>query len=153
RGDLLAGLSAQDAPFEEWLLSERERLRELALEGLAKLLAHRIKSGHVEAAIHAAGQLLRLDPAQEAVHRALMQLYAQQGRRGAALRQYQACVGVLRRELGTEPEPETRQLYQDIVQRRDGPVSARAGATISAPAAPAPPAAGAADAGAAETSL
>src|SRR5262249_28374792 len=32
RGDLLAGLSAEAAGFEEWLMSERERLRELAIE-------------------------------------------------------------------------------------------------------------------------
>jgi DNA-binding SARP family transcriptional activator len=32
RGRLLAGLGEQAAPFEEWLLPERERLRELALE-------------------------------------------------------------------------------------------------------------------------
>src|SRR5207249_4722238 len=52
-------------------------------------------------------RLLGLDPAQEAVHRTLMRLYTRQGRRGAALRQYQACVGVLERELGLEPEVET----------------------------------------------
>src|SRR5688500_18419369 len=39
RGDLLEGLVLDEASFEAWLLSERERLRELAIEGLAKLLA------------------------------------------------------------------------------------------------------------------
>src|SRR5262249_49861218 len=48
----------------------------------------------------------------------LMRLYARQGRRGAALKQYQVCVGVLQRELGVEPEPATRQLYQEILRRR-----------------------------------
>src|SRR5438046_3723417 len=32
RGDLLDGLAIREAPFEEWLLAERERLREMALE-------------------------------------------------------------------------------------------------------------------------
>src|SRR5258708_6520797 len=32
RGDLLSGFALDEAPFEEWLLGERERLRELALE-------------------------------------------------------------------------------------------------------------------------
>src|SRR5262245_17648779 len=31
-GDLLTGLALDEAPFEEWLLGERERLRELAME-------------------------------------------------------------------------------------------------------------------------
>src|SRR5262249_7371575 len=33
-GDLLAGIALDEAPFEEWLLSRRERLCELALGGL-----------------------------------------------------------------------------------------------------------------------
>src|SRR5262249_29174264 len=53
-------------------------------------------------------------------HRALMLLYVSLGRHGAALRQYQSCVTVLERELGIEPEPETRALYQDILRRRSG---------------------------------
>src|SRR5262245_52392086 len=34
-GDLLAGFSLNEPLFEEWLVAERERLRELALEALA----------------------------------------------------------------------------------------------------------------------
>ncbi len=40
RGDLLAGLSVSEEPWEVWIRDERERLREQAVEGLAKLLAH-----------------------------------------------------------------------------------------------------------------
>src|SRR6266446_475329 len=132
RGDLLAGLAVDEAPFEEWLLGERERLRELALEGLAKLLAHQRKMEAIEAAIQTALKLLTLEPLQEPVHRTLMRLYAQSGRRGSALRQYQQCVSVLGRELGVEPEAETKQLYQEILRARphrataDAPVERRA---------------------------
>ncbi len=118
QGDLLEGLDPKEAPFEEWLLAERERLRELALGALARLLAHQTKTGATEGAIQTVVRLLALDPLQETVHRALMRLYNRQGRRGAALRQYQVCVGVLQRELGVEPEVETKQLYQEILQRR-----------------------------------
>jgi DNA-binding SARP family transcriptional activator len=54
-----------------------------------------------------------------------MRLYVRQGRRGAALKQYQGCVAVLQRELGTEPEDETKQLYQEILRRRPGPAAPR----------------------------
>src|SRR5262245_1793014 len=118
QGDLLEGLSVDEPPFEEWLLAERERLRELALEALARQLAHQAKSQATERAIQTALRLLALDPLQEPVHRTLMRLYARQGRRSAALKQYQVCLGVLRRELRAEPEPETRRLYQDILQQR-----------------------------------
>lgn len=122
QGDLLEGLAVSEPGFEEWLLAERERLRELALEALAKLLAHQSKAETTERAIQTAVRLLALDPLQEVVHRALMRLYARQGRRAAALRQYQVCLGILQRELGAEPEPETKQLYQEILRRRPSEV-------------------------------
>ena len=118
RGDLLEGISLQEPPFEEWLRTERERLRELAVDTCAKLLAYQARTGATERAVQTALRLLGLDPAQEAVHRTLMRLYARLGRPGAALRQYQLCAGILDRELGVEPEPETRQLYRDLLQSR-----------------------------------
>jgi DNA-binding SARP family transcriptional activator len=117
RGDLLLGFNVSELLFEEWLVAERERLREMALEALARLLAHQTRAAGTERAIQTALRLLGLDPLQESVHRTLMQLYVRQGRRGAALKQYQVCVGVLQRELGAEPETETRKLYQDLVRR------------------------------------
>lgn len=120
-GDLLAGLREQSGPFEEWLLEERERLRELALEALARLLAHQVDAGAAPGALQTAGRLLGLDPLAEPVHRTLMRLYADQGRRGAALRQYQVCIDVLKRELSVGPEEETKLLYQEILQTRAAP--------------------------------
>jgi DNA-binding SARP family transcriptional activator len=117
RGDLLLGFSVNEPLFEEWLVAERERLREMALAALARLLAQQSKAAGTERAIQTAVRMLGLDPLQEGVHRTLMRLYLRQGRRGAALKQYQVCVGVLQRELGTEPESETRQLYQELLRR------------------------------------
>jgi DNA-binding SARP family transcriptional activator len=118
RGDLLAGLALQEPPFEDWLLAERERLRELAVEALARRLTHQRQLGEPEAAIQSALKLLTLDPLQEPVHRTLMRLYMRLGRRSAALRQYQTCVAALERELRAQPEPETRALYQQILTER-----------------------------------
>src|SRR5262245_48825969 len=119
RGDFLEGFAFRGALFEDWLMDERERLRELAVEVLAKLLAHQRSAGPAEAVLQTALRLLAVDPLQESVHRTLMRLYAELGRRGAALRQYQLCVSVLQRELRVEPEAATRQLYQEIL--RHGP--------------------------------
>ena len=117
RGDLLLGFTVNEPLFEEWLVAERERLREMALEALTRLLTQQTKVAGTERAIQTAVRLLGIDPLQEAVHRTLMRLYARQGRRGAALKQYQVCTGALRRELGTEPEAETRKLYQELLRR------------------------------------
>jgi DNA-binding SARP family transcriptional activator/tetratricopeptide (TPR) repeat protein len=135
RGDFLAGLGMVAGPFEEWLLTERERLREMAVDGLARLLAHQMQGGRHQGAVETAGRLLAIDSTQEAVHRTLMRLHARQGRRSAALRQYESCVAALRRELGVEPEAETRRLYQDLLQERlppEGrrPAPARSGAGV-----------------------
>ena len=119
QGDFLAGFVLREPLFEAWLVAERERLLELAVGTLGQLLEQQRAAREVEPAIRTALRLLALDAGQEQAHRALMQLYVQQGRRAAALRQYQTCVGMLRRELGTEPDAETRQLYQEIVRRRD----------------------------------
>ena len=53
-----------------------------------------------------------------------MRLYVRDGRRDAALRQYQSCVDTLRRELSVEPEAETRQLYQEVLRSRATPSKA-----------------------------
>src|SRR5215470_1501271 len=118
RGALLEGLSFKEEPWEEWLRAERERLQELAVGALKKLLAHHTETGSGEAAIQIARRLLVLDPHDEAVHRSLMRLYLGQGRRASALQQYQVCLEVLQRELGVEPEAETRLLYQELLPQR-----------------------------------
>ena len=131
RGDLLAGLALTERPFEEWLTSERERLHELAIQGLGRLLTHQQRGGAAEPAIQTGLRLLALDPLQEPVHRTLMRLYARLGRREAALRQYQFCVDALKRELSTSPEAETNQLYQEILRSRS---SRPDRATVAGPA-------------------
>ena len=117
-GDFLDGLAVQEQPFEDWLIAQRERLHEVAVNSLARLLGHQRAAGSHDSAVQTALRLLRLDPLQEPVHRTLMQLYVETGRRGSALRQYQFCVATLQRELRTEPEAETKALYQEILRRR-----------------------------------
>lgn len=137
RGDLLDGFGVDEEPFETWLMEERDRLRELAIEALAKGLAHQRKTGALAAAVASARQLLAIDRLQEPVHRTLMRLLAELGQRAAALRQYQQCVSVLQRELGVEPEAETKQLYQEILRQRaiaSGPPVGTAGRTTARPA-------------------
>ena len=116
RGELLEGLDTGATAFEEWLRSERQRLFEVAVETAGRLLRHYVKLAQDEAAVRTAIRLTTLDPAQETVHRTLMRLYAAQGRRAAALRQYQICVDALRRELDAEPEAETTELYLEVLR-------------------------------------
>ena len=118
RGDLLDGLDLRDAAFDEWLLMERQRLRDLAREALAKLVDWHMSSGAHDQAAAAARRLLAIDPLREAAHRALMRIYVEQGQTALALKQYQLCCDALQSELGVRPEAETERLYQSIQEKR-----------------------------------
>jgi predicted ATPase/DNA-binding SARP family transcriptional activator/Tfp pilus assembly protein PilF len=115
QGDLLDGFYVRGAPaFEEWVVAERERLRELALRGLHLLVGYHAARGENTQAIDYASRLLALDPWREEAHRQMMRLLARSGQRSAALAQYETCRRVLAEELGVEPMAETTNLYRRI---------------------------------------
>lgn len=114
RGDFLEGLEVEGEEFEDWRMAERMRLREVAIAALSRLLEQHVADGAAEKAIAAGERLLSLDSTSEAAYRSLMQAYLTQGARGGAIRQYQRCRKVLRRELSVDPSPETEDLYKRI---------------------------------------
>ena len=127
-GELLEGFEVRAPEFESWLTTERERFREMALEAMTRLLDHHLSVGAVERGIRIAARLLVADPLQERVHRTLMELYCRQGRHGAALRQYRTCADLLAKELGIEPDAQTKALRRDILRewnRREDEASSR----------------------------
>lgn len=114
-GDFLAGFSLKDNPdFEEWVALQRERLRLRALDALNVLAACHERRGEDAAVQNYARRQLELEPWSEEAHRQLMRALARDGKRAAALAQYQTCRRVLITELGVEPEPETTALYERI---------------------------------------
>lgn len=124
RGEFLAGFSiSQAADFEHWLLVERERLFQLLLQALTTLIQSYIAWGRRDEGIGVCQRLLELDPLQEDIHRLLMRLYWDTGRRTRALRQYDALKRVLRRELGIDPVRETQELYERILEQEISPTS------------------------------
>lgn len=128
RGDLLEGLAVEDAPaFEEWLLGERESLRLLVLSRLRRLVGLLRKRGETSRALAHARRLLALDPWLEEGHRDVAELLALSGRRGAAIRQLEACRRVLMDELGTAPARETADLERRLRGERSAPAGAPAG--------------------------
>lgn len=115
KGDLLKGLVVKNAPeFEEWLVVERERLRQMAAHILRHLAAADAQAGDPESAIAHLHALVALDPLDEPAHRDLMLQLARNGQRAAALAQFEACRRILEKELGVPPEMETRRLHERI---------------------------------------
>lgn len=118
RGDLLEGFHVREAPaFEEWLLMQRECLRQRMLHALHEFTAQLIARGAYTPALDCATRLLALDPLREETYRQLMHLLVQIGKPSAALLQYQACIRMLDDELGTKPATETTLLFEQIKAR------------------------------------
>jgi adenylate cyclase len=134
RGPLLEGLSIPDPGFEEWLTVARSELHGLACTALERAAADAARQGQTEAAVVSARRLVALESLSEEGHRLLMRLQHEAGNRSGALRQYQACVEVLKRELQVEPDAATRALFEAI--RRDAGSPEQTG---SDPAAGRPP--------------
>ncbi|MFL5665180.1 MAG: BTAD domain-containing putative transcriptional regulator, partial [Ktedonobacteraceae bacterium] len=110
RGDLLPSC------YEEWIVPERDRLRQVFLQAAERLIALLEEERDYGPAITAAHSLLRQDPLHEATYRQLMRLYALRGDRAAALRAYHSCAKFLERELGTGPSEMTQAAYKSLMQ-------------------------------------
>ncbi len=114
RGDLLSGFYLDSLPFEEWLLTERERLHRQALEVFSQLAdSHEACGAYAQAQAYARRQLA-LEPWREKAQRQLMRALALSGQRGAALAQYESACRVLAEELNVAPAGETQALYAQI---------------------------------------
>jgi DNA-binding SARP family transcriptional activator/TolB-like protein/tetratricopeptide (TPR) repeat protein len=116
RGELLADFIIDSEPFQDWLSAQRDRTLDLVCDVLQRLAAAQDEAAEHEAAIKTARRLTSLDPLSEIGQRALIQAYAQAGRRPEALRQYRLCADILRRELGVAPDEKTQALAREIVQ-------------------------------------
>ena len=115
RGPFLSGLVLRGGPaFEEWRLLQQEQHHQAALLALERLVAHHLGEGRSDEVERYARRQLALEPWNEVAHQSLMLALALSGRRGAALRQFEACREVLAGELGVEPSPETEALRRQI---------------------------------------
>jgi DNA-binding SARP family transcriptional activator len=103
-GDLLPGW------YDDWVLLERERLRQLrlhALEALADRLAVVGRHGEAVQAAHAA---VRTEPLRETAHRTLMRIHLAQGNVAEAIRTCESFRAHLFDELGVSPSPLMEEL-------------------------------------------
>jgi DNA-binding SARP family transcriptional activator len=140
-GVLLEGFDARSDAFEEWLAAERRGLRRDISSAMQMLVRFCREAGESAGEIDALSQLIALEPVNEAAHRELMDAFARAGRHTDALRQYQQCRSILRRELDLAPEPATDTLYRELMKRRRAAADADLDALpadIAEPEAPAP---------------
>jgi DNA-binding SARP family transcriptional activator len=118
RGDLLEGW------YQDWCLYDRERLQNIYLGMLDKVVSGSEANHEYEKGIDYATRILRCDRAHETAHQQIMHLRYMLGDRAGALRQYENCAAALKEELGVHPSERTRKLYQQIREDRASAITA-----------------------------
>ncbi len=120
--------------YQDWCLFERERLQNLYLAMLDKLIDDCERRHEYERGFDYGQRILRIDRAREHTHRRLMRLRYLAGNRTGALRQYQCCAAALEEELGVRPAQSTTALYEQIcADEREAVAAGRLGAAPDAP--------------------
>lgn len=103
-----------EGSYQDWCLFERERLQNIFLALLYKLMSYCEAHHEYEAGLVFGTQILNYDRASERTHRRLMNLQYMAGDRTAALRQYYRCVVALDEDLGVKPDKRTVALFEKI---------------------------------------
>ncbi|MCB0188075.1 MAG: hypothetical protein KDE31_27595, partial [Caldilineaceae bacterium] len=107
-GDFLPGCD------DDWVLAERERLRQLMLSTLERLIEQLEANREYRRAIRQGHRLLQLEPFNEASYRKMLSLYVADHDRAGALQLYARCVAMLKDEFGATPSPETEEIYERL---------------------------------------
>jgi DNA-binding SARP family transcriptional activator len=115
-GDDLSRLAGDLLPdwYEDWILFERERFRQLRLRALEALCDQLVRAGRLAEALEAGLLSVAGEPLRESAHRALMRVHLADGNPGEAIRQYRLCEKLLRDQLGIEPSARMQDVLQEL---------------------------------------
>ncbi len=107
-------LLADSFEFQEWIIFQREHHFRQLLTALKNLIEYYARKRDFKTAQKYAWRQVQVAPLEETAHQQLMLMLAMDGRRSAALEQYQNCRTILAKELGIDPDLETTALYEKI---------------------------------------
>lgn len=130
--DIFELLQAELLPgwYDDWVVAERERARQLRLHGLEALAQHQAARGRFTDAIETALAAVRCDDLRESAHRVVIQIHAAEGNLSEAIRHYAMFAAHLKAELNLDPSPRMVHLIQSLMR------SSRATMTSPDPAQP-----------------
>jgi DNA-binding SARP family transcriptional activator len=106
-GELLPGW------YDDWVVFERERLRQLRLHALDVLATSLCDRGRYAQALDVALDAVNTEPLRESAHRTIVRIHLAEGNVAEALRAYRACRQLLDAELGVAPSAALHQLLVD----------------------------------------
>ncbi len=101
---------------EDWVLMQRERLRQLCLHAIEAVARFRLAEGSHALAIEAAMAAAALEPLRESPQRLLVRIHADEGNLSEALRTFQLFRARLGEDLGVEPSPAFRALLTEVME-------------------------------------
>ncbi|WP_433383571.1 AfsR/SARP family transcriptional regulator [Actinoplanes sp. CA-142083] len=110
----MLGLDLLPQWHEDWVVIERERLRQLRMHGLEALCRRLSTQGRHASAIDAGMRAVQIEPLRETAQRVLIAAHLGDGNVAEAVRQYRSFRGELREHLGIEPGPEIRALFEKV---------------------------------------
>jgi DNA-binding SARP family transcriptional activator len=99
RHDLLPGW------YDDWVLLERERLRQLRLHMLEELAGNHLAAGRHGEALEAALEAMAAEPLRETPHRLVVRIHLAEGNAFEAVHAFYVYRDLLLRELRLEPSP------------------------------------------------
>jgi DNA-binding SARP family transcriptional activator len=101
--------------YEDWVLIEQERFRQLRLHALETLCEQLIAAGRYAVAVDAGMAAVAGEPLRESAQRVLIKAHLCEGNGNEAVKQYAAYSRRLRAELGIEPSPQLKNLVSHLV--------------------------------------
>lgn len=131
RGPLLDGFYGQQAEFEDWIASERQRITEISSKVLERASDIALQRGDVNTALANARRVAEMNPWSDSAQLLLLRLLAQNGDRAAAIQSFNSYESTLKEELGIGVGLELQTLIGQI--RGEG-FTAKTGATSEASA-------------------
>ncbi|MEV4758554.1 BTAD domain-containing putative transcriptional regulator [Micromonospora sp. NPDC049559] len=109
RNDLLPGW------YDDWVLLERERLRQLRLHMLEEIGRAHLRAGQHGEALQAAMEAMRAEPLRETPHRLIVEVHLAEGNAYEALHAFYVYRDLILRDLQLEPSPAMCDLLADIL--------------------------------------
>ena len=96
--------------YDDWVLLERERVRQLQLHVLEIVADELIGLGRPAAALEFATRALQMEQLRESAHRLVIRVHLAEGNVVEAQRQFEHCQRIMRNELGIHPSEQLRDL-------------------------------------------
>jgi DNA-binding SARP family transcriptional activator len=100
--------------YDDWVLIERERFRQLRLHALEALCEALGGAGAYGMAIEAGLACVAAEPLRESAHRALMKVHLAEGNPAEAVRQYRLYRKLAAEELGLAPSGQMQHIVQAL---------------------------------------